>query len=147
MSHSFFSNAFNDQIKAKPDADAHSNLYDWQRMAKMKTCSFSDAMKKKRARDRESVLCESLDGLMISKNKSLNLTSAMKKLCLDPVPAAIPCAKTTSIEFGPCVPLAAQDNVDDIKHDVYDQSSRCTVPSCGNDEVVPVSSPDSPKCT
>ena len=89
-----------------PAADAlpQPNMYDWQRMVRMKTCSFNDAFndsyKKKQARDKEPVLCETIDGLKISK-MSTCLSSAMKKLCIDPepLPAAMPSAKTTSKEF------------------------------------------------
>ena len=92
VSHTFITNACFDQTNLMPADDAQLKLYDWQRLSKLKRCTFSDAIKKKRARDKETVLCESLDGLKISKKKDECLTSAMKKLCLSPVPVPVPAA-------------------------------------------------------
>ena len=141
--------AFFDQTNLMPADDAQLKLYDWQRLSKLKRCTFSDAIKKKRARDKETVLCESLDGLKISKKKDECLTSAMKKLCLSPVPVPVPAAmcqaKTTSDEFKSCVPLDSQDIGNNMKQEDHDQPTQDAAFSCGNGEVLPVPVPSSLK--
>ena len=55
----------------------------WSHLVEIKSCSFNRAIKRKRDLDQEKSLCGSMDGLKISRSRSVSLPEAFKKLCVD----------------------------------------------------------------
>ena len=64
----------------------------WEHLKAVKSSSFNRAIKRKRQRDNDIALCDSLGSLQISRSKHVPVESMFKKLCISDAP--MPCLAT-----------------------------------------------------